>query len=113
MARRAEKETPASSFDRDGGKGHDPTTGRSYLGVGLYSLPEAARLLRMPAATLRRWLAGSGSPVEAGRREVGPLVWRENPELVARGLITFSELIELLFIRQLRQADVPLRTIRS
>jgi hypothetical protein len=29
-----------------------------YLGVGLYSIPEAARLIGVPAATLRRWLAG-------------------------------------------------------
>src|SRR5438309_1417447 len=113
MARSAETDTLASSFDRDEEQIHHPAPGRSYLGVGLYSLPEAARLLHMPGATLRRWLAGSGAPVEAGQRDAGPLVWRENPELVADGLLTFSELIELLFIRQLRRADVPLRTIRS
>src|SRR5712692_2379333 len=96
MAHSAETDTPASSFDRDGEQTQHPTTGRSYLGVGLYSLPEAARLLRTPVATLRRWLAGSGSPVEAGQRDAGPLVWRENPDLVGRGLLTFSELIELL-----------------
>src|SRR5437016_5704495 len=113
MAQSAETDTPASSFDRDGEPAHHPTTGRSYLGVGPYSLPEAARLLHTPVATLRRWLIGPGSPVEAGQQDVGPLIWRENPELAARGLLTFSELIEVLFIRKLRQAGVPLPTIRS
>jgi uncharacterized protein (DUF433 family) len=63
----------------------------------------------MPTATLRRWLLGSAS-VEG--LLTPPLVRRDDPELVARGLLTFLELIELLFIRRLREAGVSLAMIQ-
>src|SRR6266851_1854317 len=87
--------------------------GRSYLGVGLYSLPEAARLARMPVSTLRRWAGDYRSPANGRPSAPMPLVRREDPDLIAQGLLTFSELIALLLIRRLRQAGVPLTAIRA
>jgi uncharacterized protein (DUF433 family) len=87
--------------------------GRSYLGVGLYSLPEAARLARMPVATLRRWASEGRSPANGRPSAPMPLVRREDSELIAQGLLTFFELIALLLIRRLRQACVPLTAIRA
>ena len=87
--------------------------GRSYLGVGLYSLPEAARLARMPVSTLRRWAGEYRSPTNGRPSAPMPLVRREDPDLIAQGLLTFSELIALLLIRRLRQAGVPLTAIRA
>jgi uncharacterized protein (DUF433 family) len=105
--------TPAPPLAVDHAEDSQRVTDRSYLGVGLYTLSEAARILRKPAATLRRW-AGAGHPNAEERDSLSiPLVRREDPELVAQGLLTFSELIALLLIRRLRQAEVALAAIRS
>jgi uncharacterized protein (DUF433 family) len=86
---------------------------RSYLGVGLYSLTEAARLLTMPAATLRRWVGEGRRSAKEDTTGAAPLIRREDPELVSRGLLTFAELIEILLIRRLWDAGIPLGTIRE
>jgi uncharacterized protein (DUF433 family) len=111
MARRRATDTPLPPVASEGEISHDQTSSPLYLGVGLYSLPEVARLLQMPSATLRRWLLGSASMV--GNLNTPPLVRRDDAELVARGLLTFTELIELLLIRRLREAGVSLTTIRA
>ena len=100
-----------TTLDREDNNSTAP--GRSYLGVGLYSLPEAARLARMPVATLRRWAGEGRSPANGRPSAPMPLVRREDPDLIAQGLLTFSELIALLLIRRLRQAGVPLTAIRA
>jgi len=70
------------------------------LGVGLYSIPDASRLLGVRANNIRRWL----SPEE---------------RLVARVFdpreqtISFIELMELHFIKLFRDEGVPMPTIRS
>ncbi|NLX95553.1 MAG: DUF433 domain-containing protein [Rhodopirellula sp.] len=69
------------------------------FGVGLYSIPEASRLLKSPVNSVRRWL----NPKEG---------------LVHRALdpgeqtITFLELMELHFIKLFRDQGVSLPTIR-
>jgi uncharacterized protein (DUF433 family) len=103
--------TPVQALEADRIESQHPCADWSYLGIGLYSLPEAARLLRMPLATLRRWTGDAHSP--AGDSVPMPLIEREAPELAAQGLLTFSELIVLLLIRQLRQAGVPLGVVRA
>ena len=70
------------------------------LGVGLYSIPDASRLIGVRVNSIRRWL---------------------NPEerLVTRVFdpreqtISFIELMELHFIKLFRDEGVPLPTIRS
>lgn len=72
----------------------------SRLGVGLYSVREAARILGAPVPTIRRWI----SPRE---------------RLVARSFdpkeqtLTFLELMELHFIKMFRSEGVSLQTIRK
>jgi uncharacterized protein (DUF433 family) len=100
-----------TTLDREDNNSTAP--GRSYLGVGLYSLPEAARLARMPVATLRRWAGEGRSPANERPSSSMPLVQREDPELIVQGLLTFSELVALLLIHRLRQAGMPLAGIRS
>ena len=67
------------------------------FGLGLYSIPQASRLLRMPSAKLRRWL-------------------KEDYSVVARKVdndtLTFLELMELHFIKMFRDEGVSLQTIR-
>lgn len=69
------------------------------IGVGLYSIPEAARLIRTPAQRVRRWI----QPEEM----LIPCAF--DPE---ERTLTFLELIELHFVKMFRDAGVPLQTIR-
>ena len=69
------------------------------LGVGLYSVPEAARLLRVHPQRLRRWI----DPETGLIRRVF-----SSDETV----VTFVELMELHFVQMFKEAGVSLQTIR-
>lgn len=68
-----------------------------HVGVGLYSMPEAARLLRTRPATLKDWVTA--------------LVPRRLPP--DERALTFVELMELHFIKMFRSEGVPMQTIRK
>jgi len=67
------------------------------LGVGLYSLADAARLSGANRETVRRWL------------DEGGVVHRSFPK--ADGLLTFRELMEIHFVHIFRGAGIPFETI--
>lgn len=69
------------------------------LGVGLYSVTDAARLIGANPALIRRWT-----------RESEGLI----PRVLGRddGMLTFAELMELHFIKMFRDEGVTLETIR-
>jgi uncharacterized protein (DUF433 family) len=75
---------------------------QNLLGVGLYSLGDAARLLRMAQSSVRYWLFGRG--------RIDPLIHRR---LADEHLLTFAELIELHFINTFRREGVSLQAIRK
>ena len=80
------------------------------LGSGIYSYSEAARLLNVSTSKVRAWSEGYvrkrgeervlQRPVLQGGRESG-------------GFLTFQDLIELMFVKELRNAGVELATIRA
>lgn len=76
-----------------------------------YSVSEAARYLRLPAATLRSWVLGRPYATGAGLRQSAPLLklaHREPPTL------SFSNLIEAHVLRALRtEHGVPLDAVRQ
>ncbi|NEU13053.1 hypothetical protein G3T14_13010 [Methylobacterium sp. BTF04] len=83
------------------------------LGIGYYTVSEAARLIRMPARNINRWLGGYAfkSAGKAGRM---PPLW--TPELPADGdhlELGFRDLIELRFVQAFIEKDLDLRVIRS
>jgi uncharacterized protein (DUF433 family) len=59
----------------------------------LYTISEAARLLRIPASTLRWWLEG--------RDQYAPVI---RPEPTGAGAVTWGEFVEAGFLREYRQA---------
>lgn len=70
--------------------------GASKLGVGIYTVADAARLLRRPPSTIRRWLDGYSYELSSGStRRAAALVRRS-------GEVTFLDLAELLVIGALR-----------
>jgi uncharacterized protein (DUF433 family) len=81
-----------------------------HLGIGLYTIPEAARLLKVPVGRLRRWAHGYSF---ARGRVAEPVFRRDYPELAKQGILTFQDLIELCLVSQFRQAGVSMRTIRT
>lgn len=71
----------------------------------LYTVREAARLLRLPPAKLRRWLDGarvSGRPY--------PPVIREAP--TGSDVVTWAEFVEAGFLREYRDRRVSLQHMR-
>ena len=82
--------------------------------MGLYSLPEAAQLIGVPATKLRRWSYGYfyGLPVRE-KSFSAPLIEREAPDLGDEKIITFLDLIELLFVSLFRREGVSIQVIRA
>jgi len=74
-------------------------TAPSRLGVGLYSIPEAARIVGAPIGRIRTWI----SPREA-------LIARFSDP--TERTVSFLELMELHFVKMFRSEGVSLQTIR-
>jgi uncharacterized protein (DUF433 family) len=71
----------------------------------LYSVREAARLLRLPPAKLRRWLDGA----KVGGRPYAPVI-REAP--TGSDVVTWAEFVEAGFLREYRDRRVSLQHMR-
>lgn len=83
------------------------------LGIGYYTVPEAARLIRMPARNINRWLGGYTFK-SAGKGGQMPPLW--TPELPANDAhleLGFRDLIELRFVQAFIEKKLDLRVIRS
>lgn len=78
------------------------------LGVGLYSLGEAARLLKTPRRTLARWVQGYVQELRGGAMHYAPVIERDD-----EGSLTFGDLVELMYVRGFRTGGVPLSEIRD
>jgi len=70
-----------------------------HLGVGLYTLSDAARITGARPNTIRHWMANKGGIV---RRH-----------FAAEKLLTFEELMEVHFIQMFRKEGVSLQAIRK
>lgn len=83
------------------------------VGIGLYTVNDAAQLLKTPARTIRRWMAGYDYAHEGERRNVPPL-WRPDIGLIADQLdLSFRDLMELRFVRAFVGMGLDLRVVRS
>lgn len=76
---------------------------------GVYLIPDAARILRLPASVLRSWI--SGRPTENSR-------YYPAGEFATEGdgkdrHFGFHSLIELFTIAQLRQRGIPMTAVRQ
>jgi uncharacterized protein (DUF433 family) len=79
--------------------------------LAAYTLAEAARYLRLPAATLRSWLLGRQYPTAAGRGQFSPLI---RPASRQPPLLSFANLIEAHVLRSLRtEHGVPVKELRG
>lgn len=73
---------------------------KKLLGVGIYTIPEAAFYARMPSQTLRNWFFHE----DADRRVL-------RPELGGEKVITFLDFMQCLTVRAVRTAADPARRV--
>jgi len=80
---------------------------QSPLGTGIFTIPEAARLLQVSDTKVRGWVQGYRSA------QVGPLI---EPEIEKQGrssALSFTNLMEARFIDAFAQLGVHVRAIRA
>jgi uncharacterized protein (DUF433 family) len=88
-------------------------TRQEFLGLGFYSVADAARLLRMPARNIRRWLSGYSFKQDGEYHEMPPLWTPDLPRVDDRLELSFRDLIELRFVHGFVVAGVGLLAIRN
>jgi hypothetical protein len=88
-----------------------------YRGTGIYSLPEASRLIGVSSRKIRRWLYGYSFPKRLGHPEErsfsGPL-WQPqlSKEEFEAEVIGFNDLLEVRFVAAFVAHGVPLIVVR-
>lgn len=83
----------------------------TYLGVGFYSYAESARIIGIPVAKLRRWVRDYDYYTNDFKHHHSSVIHRRFTE--EERILSFLELIELLFISLFRQEGVSLHAIRK
>jgi uncharacterized protein (DUF433 family)/DNA-binding transcriptional MerR regulator len=90
-----------------------PRAETTAIGIGSYTVPEAARLLRIPRRNVQRWLAGYAyRSREGGIVEQGPLWHAQFPAHDDHIELGFRDLIELRFISAFISEGLSLLVIR-
>lgn len=88
-----------------------------YNGTGIYTLPEAARLIHVPARKIHRWLYGHKYSKKSGEERVqaesAPL-WTPQHSKVEFDVeaIGFNDLLEVRFVAAFVEHGVPLNVVR-
>lgn len=77
--------------------------GDNVIGMGVYTVQAAARLTRVPPARIRAWVFGQGGQ---------PTIIPELDPVDGQEALSFVNLIEVLFLRDLRGERVSLQAIR-
>lgn len=84
----------------------------SLVGIGLYTIAEAARLTGVPARSIRRWIVGYKSLEQGTHREYPPLWTRQVDESFDEEGLGFLDLIEVRFVHAFRTHGISLQAIR-
>jgi uncharacterized protein (DUF433 family) len=82
------------------------------VGIGFYTVADAARLLKIPAHSIHRWLGGYHYGVGRERVELTPLWTTQIPAFGNHIELGFRDLIELRFVAAFLEAGLTLRTVR-
>jgi uncharacterized protein (DUF433 family) len=85
--------------------------GDSLLGLGVYSVPEAARLTGISSRRIRRWLQGY-SHTSGGASRTSPPLWRRQIASEDSLILSFRDMLEVRFIDAFRRHGVSWKSIR-
>jgi uncharacterized protein (DUF433 family) len=89
-------------------------TEHSFLGVGIYSISDAARLTRVPPQRLRRWVKGySFRNPDGNTSQSPPVVNRQLPVIDGAVALGFLDLVEVRVVDAMLTLGISWRTIRS
>lgn len=83
-----------------------------WLGVGLYTAAEAARLLRLPPRNVRRWIGGYDYTHRGERQRAAPLWAPQLPKLDNQLGLGFLDLMQLRVVASFVAQGVTLQAIR-
>ncbi len=85
----------------------------SLIGVGIYSVSEAAALTGVATRTIRRWSTGYRRSEGDGAHERPPVWRRDIPDIDGHTALSFLDMMEVRFIRAFRDHDVTWPAIRA
>ncbi len=88
------------------------TNGYRFIGLGLYTVPEASRLSRVSVGRLRRWLRGYTFTTRTGPHKSPPVVTSQLPPLDGGLTLTFLDLQEIRLVDAFLEAGVQWKTLR-
>ncbi|KQB15310.1 hypothetical protein H9N28_03290 [Rhodobacter capsulatus] len=85
-----------------------------FVGIGLYTIDEAAKLLKSPTRTVRRWLLGHDFKARNGETRHSPPLWATDlPHADGAAELSFRDLVELRFVRAFVEMGLDIRIVRS
>jgi uncharacterized protein (DUF433 family) len=85
----------------------------TYLGRGLYTEREAARLTGVRGPRIRRWVRGYEFKTPRGERHVSPPVLERSEDETEASSIEFAALMDIRVVRAFRDAGVSWSTLRA
>lgn len=86
---------------------------KTLLGVGIYTIPEAARLTGVSGELIRRLLWGYQHRSKSGMTRHEPLWTSQIPTIEDTRALGFRDLIEIKFVAHFRQSGISLQSIRK
>ena len=86
------------------------TRAKSLLGLGIYTVPEAARLTQVAPKRIRRWVEGYSFQQHGETRASAP-IWRRDIES-DDAVLSFRDLLEVRFVDAFRRHGVSWKVIR-
>lgn len=85
----------------------------SYLGAGIYTVPEASRLTRVSSARIRRWLKGYDFKSRRQRHHSNPVWTGQFAAIEDKLAVGFKDLMEIRFVNAFLEQGVSWKTMRD
>jgi len=85
----------------------------SNIHIGIYSIPEAARLTGLGESRVRRWLTGYSYTAAGAKRKARPVWSGQLAPIRGRRAVSFRDLIEMKFVDAFLRSGVSWKTIRD
>lgn len=92
---------------------HNAAKDASLLGIGFYTVPEAARLLKIAPLNIRRWLGGYTYTRDGETVKMPPLWQPQLPGYERHIELGFRDLIELRVIKSFLESGLSILTVRN
>ena len=89
------------------------STPKTELWSGSYSLLDAARIAKAKPRSLRRWVSGYDYSYKKQKFHSPGLLQSEIPNVDGEELLTFQQLVEMVFIRLFHEYGVSIPVIRA